>query len=169
MARRAAIWMGAVMLAGVPATVQPGYHAARGLELNPMHAAALDRAVAGAARRLERPACRRVFTEFRDAAGAPLQDRLDALGIGPADYLSLVVFADGSARRTCRRDDVLAVTAPGSRVVYVCGRVFNEAAARQASRAEIAVIHEALHTLGLGENPPDSLEITRRVAERCGG
>jgi hypothetical protein len=51
----------------------------------------------------------------------------------------------------------------------VCGRVFREAASRQESRAEIAVIHEALHTLGLGENPPDSLEITRRVAERCGG
>ena len=169
MARRAAIWMAVVVLAGVPGPVQPAYHAARGLELNPMHAAALDRAVAGAARRLDRADCRRVFDEFRDAAGAPLQDRLDALGIGPADYLSLVVFADGSARRTCRRDDVLAVTAPGSRVVYVCGRVFNEAAARQASRAEIAVIHEALHTLGLGENPPDSLEITRRVAERCGG
>jgi hypothetical protein len=168
MARRAAIWMGAVVLAAAPGTVQPGFHAARGLELNPMHAAALDRAVAGAARRLDRPACRRVFAEFRDAAGAPLQDRLDSLGMGPADYLSLVVFADGSARRTCRRDDVLAVTAPGSRVVYVCGRVFNEAAARKASRAEIAVIHEALHTLGLGENPPDSLEITRRVAERCG-
>ena len=169
MARRAAIWVGAVMLAGVPGPVQPGYHAARGLEPSPMHAAALDRAVAGAARRLDRPACRRVFAEFRDAAGAPLQDRLDSLGMGPADYLSLVVFADGSARRTCRRDDVLAVTAPGSRVVYVCGRVFNEAAVRKASRAEIAVIHEALHTLGLGENPPDSLEITRRVAERCGG
>jgi hypothetical protein len=46
--------------------------------------------------------------------------------------------------------------------------VFNEAAARNASRAEIAVIHEALHTLGLGENPPDSREITRLVTERCG-
>jgi hypothetical protein len=169
MARGAAIWVSTMVLAAAPGQVQPGFHAARGLELNPMHAAALDRAVAGAVRRLERPACRRLFDEFRDAAGAPLQDRLDALGVGPADYLSLVVFADGSARLTCRRDDVLAVTAPGSRVVYVCGRVFNEAATRKASRAEIAVIHEALHTLGLGENPPDSLEITRRVAERCGG
>jgi hypothetical protein len=160
--------MAAAALLMAPGPGQPAYHAARGLELNPMHAAAVDRAVAGASRRLQRPACRRVFHEFHDEAGAPLQDKLDALGVGPADYLSLVVFADGSGRRTCRRNDVLAVTAPGSRVVYVCGRVFNEAAVRQASRAEIAVIHEALHTLGLGENPPDSLEITRRVTERCG-
>ena len=160
--------MAVAATAVAPGWVQPAFHAARGLELNPMHAAAVDRAVAGASRRLESPACRRLFDEFHDAAGAPLQDRLDALGVGPADYLSLVVFADGSARRTCRRDDVLAVTAPGSRVVYVCGRVFNEAAARKASRAEIAVIHEALHTLGLGENPPDSREITRLVTERCG-
>jgi hypothetical protein len=29
------------------------------------------------------------------------------------------------------------------------------------------VIREVLHTLGLGENPPASAEITRRVEERC--
>jgi hypothetical protein len=29
------------------------------------------------------------------------------------------------------------------------------------------VIHEALHTLGLGENPPTSTEITSRIAARC--
>jgi len=29
------------------------------------------------------------------------------------------------------------------------------------------IIHEMLHTLGLGENPPSSREITQRVNERC--
>jgi hypothetical protein len=29
-------------------------------------------------------------------------------------------------------------------------------------------IHEILHTLGLGENPPSSREITKRVIARCG-
>jgi hypothetical protein len=29
------------------------------------------------------------------------------------------------------------------------------------------VIHEILHTLGLGENPPTSVEITQRVEARC--
>ena len=31
------------------------------------------------------------------------------------------------------------------------------------------VLHEALHTLGLQENPPLSTEITQRVLDRCGG
>jgi hypothetical protein len=29
------------------------------------------------------------------------------------------------------------------------------------------VIHEMLHTLGLGEDPPSSFEITERVRRRC--
>jgi hypothetical protein len=30
------------------------------------------------------------------------------------------------------------------------------------------VIHEMLHSLGLGENPPSSREITKQVTARCG-
>jgi hypothetical protein len=33
--------------------------------------------------------------------------------------------------------------------------------------AEVYVIHEMLHTLGLGENPPSSQEITQAVVKRC--
>jgi hypothetical protein len=33
--------------------------------------------------------------------------------------------------------------------------------------AEAVIIHEMLHTLGLGENPPSSTEITFRVLNRC--
>ena len=33
--------------------------------------------------------------------------------------------------------------------------------------AEAMVIHEMLHTLGLGENPPTTFEITDRVLSRC--
>jgi hypothetical protein len=33
--------------------------------------------------------------------------------------------------------------------------------------AEAMVIHEMLHTLGLGENPPSTFEITERVRQRC--
>jgi hypothetical protein len=32
---------------------------------------------------------------------------------------------------------------------------------------QMVVIHEVLHTLGLGENPPSSDQITRRVDLRC--
>jgi hypothetical protein len=34
------------------------------------------------------------------------------------------------------------------------------------SRAQ-AVVHELLHSLGLGENPPTSREITAQVLKRC--
>jgi hypothetical protein len=30
-----------------------------------------------------------------------------------------------------------------------------------------AFIHELLHTLGLGENPPPTQDITRRVLQQC--
>jgi hypothetical protein len=33
--------------------------------------------------------------------------------------------------------------------------------------AEVYVIHEMLHTLGHGENPPTSHEITQKVVRRC--
>jgi hypothetical protein len=169
--RRTVVVFGLVVLLGIgaPGRVTPALRTARGLGLSPVHAAAVERALAGAARRLDEPGCRQIFAEFHDGSGAPLQERLDALRVSGQDYLSLVHFADGSTRRTCHRGDVAAMTAPGSRVVYVCGSLFQQVAARSAARAEIVVLHEALHTLGLGENPPDSLTITRRVSERCGG
>jgi hypothetical protein len=168
MRRSLLVWLAVGVVVAVPGRVQPALRTARGLELSPVHAAAVERALTGAARRLEDPDCRRIFSEFRDTSGARLQDRLDALGVSGPDYLSLVHFADGAGRRSCHRGDVMAVTAPGSRVVYVCGRLFGAVEARSSARAQIVVLHEALHTLGLGENPPDSLEITRRVGERCG-
>jgi hypothetical protein len=33
--------------------------------------------------------------------------------------------------------------------------------------AATIVIHESLHALGLGENPPSSRDITNRVERRC--
>ena len=151
--------------AAVPARTAPfGAHT---LELDPFHAAAVSRAVAGAARRLQSAECRRIFGDFRDGEGVTLQARLDALGLPAADYLGRIVFTDGFGHRSCRQGHALALTSPGRRVVYVCAQRFQRAQARDAAEAEIAVLHEALHTLGLGENPPDSFEITRRVEARC--
>jgi hypothetical protein len=156
-----------VSVLALPGPARPALRTLDPVQLNPMHAAAVERALAGATRRLQQPRCGRIFSDFHDAAGASLQDRLDAVGVSAPDYLSLIVFADGSGRRSCQGTDIMAVTAPGSRVVYVCGRRFLEAQQRSAASAEVVVLHEALHTLGLGENPPDPLEISRRVAERC--
>jgi hypothetical protein len=164
---RALAHLAATIVLVAPRNADPHIPRFRVRDLNPMHTAAVERALEGAARRLESAECRRIFSDFRDGAGSPLQDRLDALGLAAPDYLSFIVFADGVGSRSCHGTDIMAVTAPGSRVVYVCGRSFAEAQARSPERAELIVLHEALHTLGLGENPPDSLEITRRVGQRC--
>jgi len=39
--------------------------------------------------------------------------------------------------------------------------------AKNRELAELIVIHEFLHSLGLGENPQTSVEITARVKARC--
>jgi hypothetical protein len=129
---------------------------------------ALHWALVGARRRLEQPACQRLFAGFSDASGQTLQANLDALGRAGADHLGLIRFTDGSDRRGCKGDNTFAFTTPGSREVYVCGRAFRELAKRDPPGAQALIIHELLHTLGLGENPPSSLEITKRVRATCG-
>jgi hypothetical protein len=120
----------------------------------------------GAAQRLARPRCAEVFRDFADADGRPLQDQLEAFRLTAPEYLSLIYFADGSDAGRCGDEGVLATTTPGSRRVAVCRR-FARAYRDDATWAEVVLIHEALHTLGLGENPPTSHEISTRVAARC--
>jgi hypothetical protein len=66
---------------------------------------------------------------------------------------------------------VFAFTTPGSRSVYVCSSPFMTLGRRAGliSPATV-VIHEMLHSLGLGEGGPfpSSIEITLRVQTRCG-
>jgi hypothetical protein len=128
---------------------------------------ALHWAVVGAHRRLEQPVCRGLLAEFSDASGRTLQENLDALGETGGTYLARILFADGTSRPRCKARGAFAFTTVGSRVVYVCGREFKDLADRSPVRAQAIVIHEALHTLGLGENPPSSSEITARVLAGC--
>jgi hypothetical protein len=104
-----------------------------------------------------------------DTAGRPLRHALEEWTPSPAEYVGLVPFVDGSRERLCRRTSVALVAQPGVRRVFVC-RAFAEVALRQPAVAEAMVIHEILHTLGLGEAPmpgqPTSLEITQRVEQR---
>jgi hypothetical protein len=120
----------------------------------------------GAARRLSQPRCAEIFGSFADGDGHPLQQTLDAYRLTGTEYLSLVYFSDGLERGPCGGESVLATTSPGSRVVSVCSR-FARTYRDDPTWAEMALIHEALHTLGLGENPPSSSEISRQVAARC--
>ena len=129
---------------------------------------ALRRAVMRARQRLARPGCQQMFSEFKDASGRTLQENLDALEQTPAGYLGLILFADGAGLRRCKASTTLfAMTDQGSRVVYTCGRQFAFVNGNNATQTEAFIIHEELHSLGLGENPPSSKEITARVLASC--
>jgi hypothetical protein len=134
--------------------------------LNAFDSAAIERAKAGAARKLQSPECQRVFAEFHDEKGRPLRENLEKWGVGPADYLEMVPFLDGSGQPLCRWGKVDLAASPGVPRVFVCGP-FAATQLREPRMAEALVIHEMLHTLGLGENPPTSAEITSRVMGRC--
>jgi hypothetical protein len=78
----------------------------------------------------------------------------------------MLPFLDGSGESLCRREKVMLVSTPNVPRVVVCPG-FARVARSEPGVAESLVIHEVLHTLGLGENPPSSSEITRRVEARC--
>jgi hypothetical protein len=130
---------------------------------------AVRRALLSAERRLADPRCRLVFSEFSSAElGRPLREVLDRLGRTPAEHLGSLIFRDGTAKRACASPSILAFATLDSPTVYVCGSQFSQAARAEPAYAEMVLIHEMLHTLGLGENPPTSGEITARVTELCG-
>jgi hypothetical protein len=113
------------------------------------------------------PRCQTLLEEFRDRHARPLSDRLARMGLDVQRYLEFVFFEDGSQHTQC--GSTVAYARPGARVIYLCVRTF-EREWRQNGQILVAkVIHEVLHTLGLGENPPPSSEITARVRKRCGG
>jgi len=116
---------------------------------------------------LAKPACQSLFSEFHDEHGRPLTERLRDLSATPQSYLQLIYFLDGEKGRACNMDRVLAFTEPGSRVVYLCGRYFERASRRDAREVQATIIHEMLHSLGLGENPPSPGYITHRVRSLC--
>jgi hypothetical protein len=129
-------------------------------------AAAVHDALDGAARRVRRPECAAIFRDFKDAGERPLQANLDRLGYSGPGYLALIGFYDGGGADRCLRGKALAITTPGSRAVWVCPR-FALAQRRDPMLAEATLLHETLHSLGLGENPPTPAEITGKVMERC--
>lgn len=138
----------------------------RRVELTRFDQTVVDRARARAAQKLEDPGCRQILTDFRDAEGRTLQDNLDKWGVSAAEYLLMIPFLDGSSQRLCRWSKVDLVTNAGVPRVFVCSQ-FAATEVRDPRTAEAAIIHEMLHTLGLGENPPTSTEITKRVKGRC--
>ena len=124
-------------------------------------------ALDGALRWLSDGRCQRLLLEFRDERGSLLIERLAELGMSCQQYLRLISFVDGSLSPHCVDGKTLAFTAPGSRVVFICARHFQHTWRAQPEFAKAVLIHEMLHTLGLGENPPSSEYITGRVLKVC--
>ena len=82
----------------------------------------------------------------------------------PADHLRTVWFLDGQGYPACQRRATDAFSVTGGRLVFVCPTLLKRAVGKYD---EILMIHEVLHTMGLGENPPTSADITNQVAKRC--
>ena len=128
---------------------------------------AVEWSLTGAAQWLATERCRGVLSEFRDTHGRPLTERLEAHGVDVQTYLTFLLFRDGAGSAPCADELTFAVTTPRGRVVFVCGRRFERAWRASAAHAQAVVIHEMLHTLGLGENPPTSRAVTERILTLC--
>jgi hypothetical protein len=102
-----------------------------------------------------------MLSEFVDERGQPLAARLETLRLSLRDYLHAVYFVDGRRLRSC--SGPVAVTMPGSRVVYLCDGLTRQG----TSETWVTVIHEVLHSLGLAENPPTPAFISHRVRTHC--
>ena len=118
---------------------------------------------------LEVPECRAVFEDFSDARGRPLSEVLRERGLSPAEALDDLSFEIGDWTGRCEEHGVVAFTAVGTPVVKVCLYRLVETFRRDPHEAAAILLHEQLHALGLGENPPSSREITLRILERCSG
>jgi hypothetical protein len=130
---------------------------------------AVRRAILAVRQRLSHRECRLVLSDFRSTAlGTPLGDVLGARGQTAEEHLDSLVFRSGSGTKACRPSTILAYTHVGGDTVYVCNSQFLRAIASDPVFAEMVLIHEVLHTLGLAENPPSSEQITTQVTERCG-
>ncbi len=128
---------------------------------------AAHQAIDGAKRRLGNRACRLVLTDFSDGTGRRLDAVLAENGQTARGQIGLLRFHDGSEERRCQDAAVMAYTTPGDRDVFLCGTQFVLEQRRRPADAEAIIIHEMLHSLGLGENPPTPAEITSRVLWRC--
>ncbi len=173
-----ALGVGIVVLAlHAPATARAGgsrpAHASLGASSTRIHlpdlptAWRLRQAIDGAHEWLASPSCMAVFSDFEDLSGRLLSDVLAERGLTGQEQLDRLGFYDGSDLRQCGAPGAAFRTAPGYALVYVCPIGFRQLST-DPYEARATIIHEVLHTLGLGENPPAPDEITQRVLERCG-
>ncbi len=123
----------------------------------------LKRAREGARERLGEPQCLAVLTDFKSVNGGRLDLQLRSTGRTAQEQIDLLVFESGLGRPGCSGGQ-LAFTRIGSPVVSICLRSFT---LLLPAKQDAVLIHEMLHSLGLGENPPESVAITEQVLKRC--
>jgi hypothetical protein len=163
----------AVVLVSMRAGAEPGQSAPPRFvtmlgRVAPFYLVPLETAVREARRKLSVSPCQAVFEDFRDAVGVLAAERYGSTGVGPSEYLQAIQFQDGRSSVQCAPADAYAWTHPGSPVIHVCLDRFARLSRLSVSTAADLIIHEELHALGLGENPPDSRRITDQVRRRCG-
>jgi hypothetical protein len=164
----------AVVLAAQAAALGAGSQSGTKHTLASYDAAAVERARGGAVRKLQDPECLKILGDFHDAEGRTLAQNLETWGLSAAEYLQMLPFQHGVHVPLCERTTIALASRPGQPPVFVSPVAgghqrsrFAETEVRDSSLAQAMIIHEMLHTLGLGENPPSSLEITARVRARC--
>ena len=165
-------WRAALFFAAL-GPLSPDAQASEGVpefvgRVDPVVRAAVTRAFAIALERLGRERCLQVFSEFNDGAGRPLAENLEALNLTASGQLTSIRVADGAHERACADPGVLAYTHPGASTICVCGHRFASLARANPRLAAALILHEQLHCLGLGENPPQSQKITASVLRGCG-
>jgi hypothetical protein len=121
-----------------------------------------------AERKLARFECAMVFSDFRDASGRPLAERLIERRLAARDYFDELSFYDGFGVPLCSDRRVAAATVPGSNLVAICTETFNALTLKAPGLAADVLIHEMLHGLGLRDDRPTSEAVTAQVVRRCG-
>jgi len=164
---RCAFAMGvAVVSCLVPAWAAGAKARAESESLTRFNETIVRRAVDLAVAKLALPGCAKVYDDFRLPGGGTPRRELDRMGIGPAEFLERLVFVDGSHDRLCRVGLAALTATPGSRRIRVCPG-FARFQLREPGLSASLIIHESLHSLGLGENPPSGRDITQTIERRC--
>jgi hypothetical protein len=120
-----------------------------------------------AVERLGTEACRAMFEELHDFTGRPAARRLADGERSPSSHFVRLRFVERRDGPCAQGGRVAAWSSPGDPLVRVCPRVFAAVAGQDRGEAAAILIHEALHTLGVGEDAAKQ-PLTDYVRSHCG-
>jgi hypothetical protein len=106
------------------------------------------------------------FTDVR--AGQALSATLSAHGRAPSELFASLRYVGADHMVRHRERKTCAWLPVGGDVVLVCRSRFLSLVRKDEWLAGKVLVHEALHSLGLGEDPPTCEESSAAVVRRCG-